>query len=55
MDDGNNSRACEAVLAALLQRLLPLDEGDREWLRGLAAQPLLNRRGLEVGWLSAAF
>ncbi len=53
MDDGNNSRACEVVMAALLQRLLPLADDDRAWLQGLAAQPLLNRRGLEVGRLAA--
>jgi L-asparaginase II len=28
MDDGNNARACEVVLAAVLQRLLPLDDDD---------------------------
>ncbi len=53
MDDGNNSRACEVVMAALLQQLLPLADDDRDWLQTLAAQPLINRRGLDVGRLAA--
>jgi L-asparaginase II len=36
MDDGNNARACEVVLAALLQRLLPLADADAGFLRGLS-------------------
>lgn len=54
MDDGNNSRACEIVLAALLQQLLPPAEADSGFLAALADQPLRNRRKLEVGRLQAA-
>jgi len=53
MDDGNNSRACEVVLAALLQRLLPLADTDDVFLRGLADQTLRNWNGIEVGRLAA--
>lgn len=54
MDDGNNSRACEVVLAALLQRLLPLDDADAGFVHGLSDLTLRNWNGLEVGRLAAA-
>ena len=54
MDDGNNSRACEVVLAALLQRLLPASDADTGFLAGLSDQPLRNRKDIEVGRLQAA-
>jgi len=54
MDDGNNARAAEVVLAALLERLLDADGDDAAWLRGISDAPLLNRNGLEVGRLRAA-
>jgi L-asparaginase II len=54
MDDGNNARACEVVMAALLQRLLPLADADAAFLHGLADQTLRNWNGLEVGRLAAA-
>lgn len=57
MDDGNNARACEVVLAALLQRLFArsaCSEADAVFLAALADQPLRNRRGIEVGRLQAA-
>ena len=53
MDDGNNSRACEVVLAALLQRLLPLDDGDSQFLQGLSSLSLRNWNGIDVGRLAA--
>ena len=54
IDDGNNARACEVVLAALLQRLLPLADADAGFLRGLSDLTLRNWNGLEVGRLAAA-
>lgn len=54
MDDGNNSRACEVVLAALLQRLLPPADADAAFLGGLSDQALRNRNRIEVGRLQAA-
>ncbi len=56
MDDGNNSRAAEALLAALLQRLLPAaGDADAALLQSVADAPLLNRNGMEIGRLSAAW
>jgi L-asparaginase II len=54
MDDGNTARACEVVMAALLQRLLPLDEADAALLHALSDVPLTNWNGIEVGRLQAA-
>lgn len=54
MDDGNNARACEVVLAALLQRLLPLAEADAGFLHGLSDLTLRNWNGIEIGRLAAA-
>jgi L-asparaginase II len=54
MDDGNNARAAEVVLAAALERLLPLDDADAQWLRGVSEAPQRNRRGIETGRLQAA-
>jgi L-asparaginase II len=57
MDDGNNSRACEVVLAALLQGLLGRGEGygdeDEALLRSLSDLALRNWNGIEVGRLAA--
>jgi len=54
MDDGNNSRACEVVLSALVARLLPLTDADADFMRGLADLSLRNWNGIEVGRLAAA-
>jgi L-asparaginase II len=54
MDDGNNSRACEVVLSALVARLLPLDDDDAAFMQGLADLSLRNWNGIEVGRLAAA-
>jgi L-asparaginase II len=54
MDDGNNARACEVVLAALLARLLPLEGDDAAFVQGLADVPLVNWNGIEVGRLRAS-
>lgn len=54
MDDGNTARACEVVMAALVERLLPLDGDDAAFLRGYSELPLVNWNGIEVGRLRAA-
>ncbi|KPF50511.1 asparaginase [beta proteobacterium AAP121] len=54
MDDGNNARACEVVLAALLARLLPLQGDEAAFVQGLADVPLVNWNGIEVGRLRAS-
>lgn len=53
MDDGNNARAVEVVLAALLRQWLQPDEAGATLLDAVADQPLVNWRGLEVGRLRA--
>jgi L-asparaginase II len=54
MDDGNNSRACEVVLSALIGRLLPLQGDDESFIGGLADLSLRNWNGRLVGRLSAS-
>ncbi len=54
MDDGNNARACEVAMAALLAALLPLNDADAAVLAPLADVPLSNWNGIEVGRLRAA-
>jgi L-asparaginase II len=54
IDDGNNARACEVVLAALVERLLPLADDDRDFVHALADVRLANWNGIEVGRLRAA-
>lgn len=51
MDDGNNARAAEVVLAALVERLLPLDDGDRAFVHGCSTPALHNWNGTQVGRL----
>lgn len=53
MDDGNNARAVEVVMAALIERLVRLDDAERAFVHGLADLPLVNWNGIEVGRLRA--
>lgn len=50
MDDGA-SRACEVVMAALIERFVRLDEAERGFVHAFADQPLANWNGLDVGRL----
>jgi len=50
MDDGA-SRACEVVMAALIERFVRLDEVERGFVHAFADQPLVNWNGIEVGSL----
>jgi L-asparaginase II len=53
VDDGNNARACEAAMAAVIQAWVPLrDETQRKLLDSLSNGVLRNWRGLEVGRLT---
>ncbi len=54
MDDGNNARAVEVVMAAVIRRLLPLEGEAAALLQSLADVPLRNWNGIEVGRLQAA-
>lgn len=53
IDDGNNARACEVVLAAVVERLLPLADDDRAFVYGFSDLRLTNWNGIEVGRLRA--
>ena len=54
MDDGNTSRACEVVMAAVVERLLPLNDADAVFVRGFSDLTMKNWNGIEVGQLRAA-
>ena len=54
MDDGNNARACEVVMATLLEALVgAIGDDERALLVSLSNVTLRNRRGIEVGRLAA--
>lgn len=54
MDDGNTARACEVVMASLIERLLPLADDEAAFMRGFSDAPIVNWNGIEVGRLRAA-
>jgi L-asparaginase II len=54
VDDGNNSRAAEVVLAAVIEAALELSGVDAETLHALSHPPLRNWNGIEVGRLVPA-
>ena len=54
MDDGNTARACEVVMAAVIEGLLPLTDTDATFMRTLSDVTLKNWNGIEVGQLRAA-
>jgi L-asparaginase II len=51
MDDGNNARAVEVVMAATIAALVPLGSTEADLLRELANLPMRNWNGIEVGRL----
>ena len=55
MDDGNNARACEVVMATLIGRLMPLADEDATWIGDLGRPKLVNWNGIQVGQLQPAF
>jgi L-asparaginase II len=54
VDDGNNARACEVVMAAVIAALVRLDDGERAFIGALADLRLANWNGIEVGRLRAS-
>ena len=54
MDDGTTARAVEVVMAALILKFVPLDEGDDAFVRGLSDASIVNWNGIGVGSLRAA-
>jgi L-asparaginase II len=54
IDDGNNSRACEVVMAAVIEARVRLDDDERRFMRGFSDVPLVNWNGIEVGRLQAS-
>jgi len=54
MDDGNNARASEIVMAAAIEALIALDADDAAFMRGFSETTLRNWNRIEVGSLRAA-
>ena len=54
VDDGNNSRAAEVVMAAVIEALVWLDDDERQFLRGFSDVPLVNWNRIDVGRLQAS-
>jgi L-asparaginase II len=54
MDDGNNARACEVLMAHVVERLLPLNGEDAAFVHDLSHLTLRNWNGLTVGALRPA-
>ncbi len=54
MDDGNNARAAEVVMAAVIEARVRLDDGERQFMRALSDVALVNWNGIEVGRLQAS-
>jgi len=53
IDDGNNARAAEVVMAAVTEAFVDLDDGDTAFMRTLSDVTLSNWNGIEVGRLRA--
>jgi L-asparaginase II len=54
IDDGNNARAAEVVMAALIEALVNLDNEEAIFMRGFSDVPLRNWNGIDVGRLCAS-
>ncbi|HOM13954.1 MAG TPA: asparaginase [Rubrivivax sp.] len=54
IDDGNNARAAEVVMAALIERFVTLDRAEAGWLHGFSELGLRNWNGIPVGRLAAS-
>ncbi len=53
IDDGNNARAAEVAMAAVVEAFVKLDDGEASFMRGLSDVTLRNWNGIEVGALRA--
>ncbi len=54
IDDGNNARACEVVMAAVIEAFVTLDDAEASFMRSLSDVVLKNWNGVEVGALRAS-
>ncbi|MEO8056822.1 MAG: asparaginase [Burkholderiales bacterium] len=54
IDDGNNARACEVVMAAVIEAFVTLDDASAQLMRSLSDTRLNNWNGIEVSQLRAA-
>ena len=54
IDDGNNARAAEVALAAVIEACLGLDDGDARFMRGFSDCALHNWNAIAVGSLRAS-
>ena len=54
IDDGNNARAAEVAIAAVIEAHVALDDAERDFMRASSAPLLRNWRGIEVGALRAS-
>jgi L-asparaginase II len=54
IDDGNNARACEVVMAAVIEAFVALDDAQAMFMRTLSEVTLSNWNGIAVGQLMAA-
>ncbi len=54
IDDGNNARAAEVVMAAVIEAFVTLDDGDAALMNTLSRPVLKNWNGIEVGALRPA-
>jgi L-asparaginase II len=54
IDDGNNARACEVVMAALIEALVVLDDDEARLVRSCSDLTLRNWNGRIVGALRAS-
>ncbi len=53
IDDGNNARAAEVVMAAVIEAFVALDDGEATFMRSLSDLGMKNWNGTEVGRLRA--
>jgi L-asparaginase II len=53
IDDGNNARAAEVVMAAVIEAFVALDDADAAFMRGFSEPRLKNWNGIDVGALRA--
>ena len=54
IDDGNNARACEVVMAAVIEAFVALDDAQADLMRTLSEVTMKNWNGNEVGKLLAS-
>jgi len=53
IDDGNNARAAEVAMAAVIETCVELNEADAAFMQGFSHNTLRNWNGIEVGALRA--